>query len=85
VVWKLEGNRPLGRPKYRWEAILQWVFKKWDETRDMDWMDLSQDMNGWRKVVNAPMIIRFPNNAGNFLSSRGPVSFSRRIILYGVC
>jgi hypothetical protein len=69
VVGKPEGMSPLGRPKYRWEAILKWIFKKWDEMRDMDWIDLSQDMNGWRKLVNAPMNPRFPNNAGNFLSS----------------
>jgi hypothetical protein len=51
----------------------------------MDWIDLSQDMNGWRALVNAPMNPRFPNSAGNFLNNRGPVSFSRIIMIYGVC
>jgi hypothetical protein len=24
------GNRPLGRPRRRWEDILRWIFRKWD-------------------------------------------------------
>jgi hypothetical protein len=26
--------------------LLKLVFKKWDEMRDMDWIDLAQDMDG---------------------------------------
>jgi len=29
-VGKPEGKKPLGRPRHRWEVILQWILKKWD-------------------------------------------------------
>jgi len=28
---KPEGKRPLGRPRRRWEIILRWTLRKWDE------------------------------------------------------
>jgi hypothetical protein len=33
--------------------ILQWIFKKWD--RSMDWIDVAQDTDRWRALVNAVM------------------------------
>jgi hypothetical protein len=33
----------------------------------MDWIDLAQDRNMWRAVVNAVMKLRLPKSAGNFL------------------
>jgi hypothetical protein len=40
----------------------------------MDWFGLGQD----RVLVNAVMDLRVPQNAGNFLTSLEPVSFTRR-------
>jgi hypothetical protein len=38
--------------------ILRWIFRKWDE--DMDGIDLAQNRNRWRTVVNVVMNIRVP-------------------------
>ena len=50
----------------------------------MDWIGLAQDRERWRTVVSAVMNLRVPWNAGNFLTSCKPVSFSRRTLHHGV-
>jgi hypothetical protein len=37
--------------------ILKWIFKKW-EWGGMDWIDMAQDMDRWRALVNAVMNLR---------------------------
>jgi hypothetical protein len=36
---------------------------------DIDWIDLAQDRERWRAVVNAVMNLGIPYNTRNFLSS----------------
>ena len=48
----------------------------------IQWIDLAEDKD--RVVVNTVKNLRVPQNAGNFLSSLGRVSFSGRTLLHGV-
>ena len=57
-VGKPEGNRPLVRPRRRWEDIKMDLQE--EEWGDMNWIDLAQDRDRWRTLVNAVMNIRVP-------------------------
>jgi hypothetical protein len=39
------------------------------EWRDMDWIDLAEERDRWRALVNAVMKLQVPQKAGNFLTS----------------
>jgi len=38
--------------------ILKWIFSKWDE--GMNWIDLAQNREKWRALLNAVMNLRVP-------------------------
>ena len=50
----------------------------------LDWIDLAQERDRWWEIVNTVMKFQVSYNAGNFLTSLKPVSFSRRAVLHGV-
>ena len=65
---KPEGKRPLGRPKRRWEDNIKLDLQELG-CGGMDWIDLAQDRDRRRALVNAIMNLRVPYNAGNLLTS----------------
>jgi len=69
LVGKPEGKRPLGRTKRRWEDNIQMDLQEVGWRRGMDWIELAQDRNRCRALVNAVMNLRVPYNARNFLTS----------------
>jgi hypothetical protein len=77
LVGKPEEKRLLGRPRRRWIDNIKFDLKEigWD---GMDWIDLAQDKDRWKALVNKVMNLRVPKNAGNFLSSCTIGGFSRR-------
>jgi hypothetical protein len=50
----------------------------------MDWIDLAQNRDMWQALIDTIMNLRLPENAGKFLASERPVSFSERILLHGI-
>ena len=56
---KPEGKIPLGRPRRRWEDNIKMDLQEVG-CGSVDWMELAQDRDGWRALVNAVMKLRVP-------------------------
>jgi hypothetical protein len=59
LVGKPEGKRPLGRPSRRWEDNIK-IHLQEVECECMDWIELTQDGDRWRALVNAVMNLQVP-------------------------
>jgi hypothetical protein len=59
LVGKPEGKKPLGTPRRRWEDNIKIDLREtgWDR---IDWIDLAQDRDQWRALVNTVMNLRVP-------------------------
>jgi len=59
LVGKLEGKRPLRRPRRRWVDNIRMDLLEVG-CGYMDWIGLAQDRDRWRTVVSAVMNLRVP-------------------------
>jgi hypothetical protein len=59
LLGKPEGKRPLGRLRHRWVDNIRMDLGEvgWGY---VDWIDLAQDMNRWRALVNSVLDLRVP-------------------------
>jgi hypothetical protein len=57
LVGKPEEKRPLGRPGRRWVNNIKMDLREigWD---GVDWIDMAQDRDQWRALVNTVMNLR---------------------------
>jgi hypothetical protein len=51
VFWWESQKRPLGRPRSRWEDNIKMDLRE-TGGGGMDWIDLAQDRDQWRALVN---------------------------------
>jgi len=59
LVGKPEGKRPLGRSRRRWEDNIKMDLQEVG-CGGIDWIELAQDKDRWRALVNAVMNLRVP-------------------------
>jgi len=59
LVGKPEGKSALGRPRCGWEDNIKMGLQEVG-CGVMDWIELAQDRDRWRAVVNAVMDFRVP-------------------------
>jgi hypothetical protein len=59
LVGKPEGKRPLGRPRPRWADNIKMDLREigWGS---MEWIDLAQDRDQWKALMNTAMNHRVP-------------------------
>jgi hypothetical protein len=57
LMGKPEGKRPLGKPRRRWEDVIRMDLREigWGS---VDWIQLAQDRDRWRGLVNMAMNLR---------------------------
>jgi len=57
LVGKPEGRRLFERPRHRWKDNIKMDLQKVG-CEDVDWIELAEDRDRWRALVNAVMHLR---------------------------
>jgi hypothetical protein len=66
LAGKPEEKRPLERPSRRWEDNIKMDQQEMGWGKVKDWINLAQDRDRWRALLNVIMNHWVPQNAGNF-------------------
>jgi hypothetical protein len=59
LVGKLEGKRPVGRPRRRWEDNIKMDLQEVGGGCG-NWLELAQNRNRWRALVGTVVNLRVP-------------------------
>jgi hypothetical protein len=59
LVWKPKIKRPFGKPRRKWEDNMKMDLQE-VERGGTDWIELAQDRDRWRALVNVVMNFRVP-------------------------
>jgi hypothetical protein len=59
LVGKPEGKRPLGRPRRRWVDNIKMDLREIGRD-EVNWIDVAQDRDQWRALVNTVLNLRVP-------------------------
>jgi hypothetical protein len=74
-VGKPEGKRSLRRPRRKWVNIK--MDPRGTVWGGMNWINLPQDRDQWRTLVNTVMYLRVPLNTGKFLNLAAQLAASQ--------
>jgi hypothetical protein len=59
LVGKPEGKGPIGRPGHRWEDKIK-LDRREIGLENVDWINLAEDRDRWRALVNTVIHLRAP-------------------------
>jgi hypothetical protein len=59
LVGKPKGEKPLGRPRHRWVNNIKMDLREIGQG-GMDWIDLAQNRDQWRSLVNTAVNLWVP-------------------------
>jgi len=62
-----ETKRQLGTPRSKWADNIKMDLQ--ETLWSMDWVDLAEDRDKWRELVDMQTSLLIPQNARNFLTS----------------